>query len=56
MVKQFHERELDVCAITVIAENEGLDNGFASLKEGQCEGYNENELLEVLNKLNEVMN
>ena len=55
MLKTFHDRELEVCSMTVIAEDQGLDEGLARLKDDLCEGYNEKELMEVLRQFPEVM-
>ena len=43
MLKKYHERELEVCALTVVAEDQGLEETLVRLKEDRCEGYSEQE-------------
>lgn len=54
LLKKFNERELEVCALTVIAEDHRLEEGLAKLKEDKCEGYKE-KLLGVLSGFEQVM-
>jgi len=55
LLKKFHERELEVCALTVIAEDHRLEESLTNLKENKCEGYKEKELLGVLSGFEQVM-
>ncbi len=51
MTKKFREREWEVCALTVIAEDSDVDEGNVFLKNELCDGFDEKELFEVLNPL-----
>ena len=55
-LKKFQERELEICALTVVADDQGLEDDLVRLKEDQCDGYKEQELLEVLSECREVLN
>ncbi len=54
-VKKFKERELEICALTVLAEDHGLDDSNVLLRDEVCEGFNEEELMGVLSKFSSVM-
>ena len=54
MFKKFKEHELEVCALTVIAEDHGLEYGNVFLMDEECDGFN-NELLGVLSEFDSVM-
>jgi len=45
-----------MCAVTVVAKDQGLEDDLVRLKEDQCVGYKEQELLEVLSECREVLN
>ena len=40
-------KEFEVCALTVVAEDKGLEENLVRLKEDKCEGYSEQKLLQV---------
>ena len=55
MFKKFKERELEVCALTVIAEDHGLEDGNVFLIDEECDEFDNNELLGVLSEFDSVM-
>ena len=38
-LKKYQERELEICALTVVADDQGLEDDLVRLKEDQCDGY-----------------
>ena len=48
ILKKFQEKELEVCVLTVIAEDSGLEESLATLQDEKCDGYKELELLGML--------
>jgi len=56
MLKCYHERELEACALINVAEDQGLNDGLSKLKDELCERYKENDVLEILSEFTENMN
>ena len=53
--KRYVERETDVCALTVVADDQKLDQSSLVLHVEDCEGFKDSDLQEVLGEYKDIL-
>ena len=55
ILKAYRERELEVCSLTVVADEKDVIESGAILKVEECEGYSKIDLFAVLGEFGDVL-